>query len=87
MPVRRLARDCGATLITLVTILFPCRLPIQDVSFHTPGSIRLAGTPARVDEFRYQMARQGWHDAHQSILEPHEIQKMHPLLNMDKVGL
>ncbi|XP_078608575.1 dimethylglycine dehydrogenase, mitochondrial-like [Branchiostoma floridae x Branchiostoma japonicum] len=57
----------------------------QDVGFHGPGTIRLASTPERVDEFRYQMQRQGCHDAPQWLLTPEEIHEMHPLLNMDKV--
>lgn len=29
----------------------------QAVGLHTPGSIRIATTPARMDEFKYQMSR------------------------------
>lgn len=58
----------------------------QQVGLHTPGSLRLAGTPARMDEFRYQMQRQGWNKAEQYLVDQEEIQKMHPLLNMDKVS-
>ncbi|XP_078684529.1 dimethylglycine dehydrogenase, mitochondrial-like isoform X2 [Branchiostoma floridae x Branchiostoma belcheri] len=57
----------------------------QDVGFHGPGTIRLASTPERVDEFRYQMQRQGWNKAPQWLLTPEEVHQMHPLLNMDKV--
>ncbi|KAI8483162.1 hypothetical protein Bbelb_390440, partial [Branchiostoma belcheri] len=57
----------------------------QNVGFHTPGSIRIASTPTRVDEFRYQMQRQGWNKAPQWLLTPEEVHQMHPLLNMDKV--
>jgi len=32
----------------------------QNVGLHKCGSIRLADTPQRVDELRYQMSRQGW---------------------------
>ena len=32
----------------------------QNVGLHKCGSLRLADTPQRVDEFRYQMSRQGW---------------------------
>lgn len=32
----------------------------QNVGLHKCGSLRLADNPQRVDEFRYQMSRQGW---------------------------
>ncbi|XP_066273140.1 dimethylglycine dehydrogenase, mitochondrial-like [Branchiostoma lanceolatum] len=57
----------------------------QNVGFHSPGSIRIASTPERVDEFRYQMQRQGWNKAPQWLLTPEEVHEMHPLLNKDKV--
>nr|XP_002815732.3 dimethylglycine dehydrogenase, mitochondrial isoform X1 [Pongo abelii] len=57
----------------------------QVVGFHQPGSIRLATTPVRVDEFKYQMTRTGWHATEQCIIEPEKIQEMFPLLNMNKV--
>ncbi|XP_074651431.1 dimethylglycine dehydrogenase, mitochondrial-like [Tubulanus polymorphus] len=57
----------------------------QAVGFHDPGSLRLAKTPARMDEFRYQMQRQGWNKAEQWLMNEDEIHKMHPLLNMDKI--
>uniref|UniRef100_A0A2K6EZE8 Dimethylglycine dehydrogenase, mitochondrial n=1 Tax=Propithecus coquereli TaxID=379532 RepID=A0A2K6EZE8_PROCO len=57
----------------------------QMVGFHQPGSIRLATTPVRVDEFKYQMTRTGWHATEQYIIEPEKIQEMFPLLNMNKI--
>uniref|UniRef100_A0A2K5HWP2 Dimethylglycine dehydrogenase n=1 Tax=Colobus angolensis palliatus TaxID=336983 RepID=A0A2K5HWP2_COLAP len=57
----------------------------QVVGFHQPGSIRLATTPVRVDEFKYQMTRTGWHATEQYIIQPEKIQEMFPLLNMNKV--
>ncbi|GAB1298442.1 Dimethylglycine dehydrogenase, mitochondrial [Apodemus speciosus] len=57
----------------------------QVVGFHQPGSIRLATTPVRVDEFKYQMTRTNWHATEQYIIEPEKIQEMFPLLNMNKV--
>lgn len=57
----------------------------QVVGFHQPGSIRIATTPVRVDEFKYQMTRTGWHATEQYIIEPEKIQEMFPLLNMNKV--
>ncbi|XP_077988921.1 dimethylglycine dehydrogenase, mitochondrial-like [Glandiceps talaboti] len=59
----------------------------QQIGFHNPGSIRLAVTPQRVDEFKYQMQRAGWNKAPQRLMEPDEIAKLHPLLNMDGILL
>ncbi|XP_073933327.1 dimethylglycine dehydrogenase, mitochondrial isoform X3 [Castor canadensis] len=57
----------------------------QMVGFHQPGSIRIATTPVRVDEFKYQMTRTGWHATEQYIIEPEKIQELFPLLNMNKI--
>ncbi|XP_070543167.1 dimethylglycine dehydrogenase, mitochondrial-like [Ptychodera flava] len=58
----------------------------QQVGFHKPGTIRLATTPTRVDEMRYQMQRHGWHsNMPQRIIGPEEIHQLHPLLNMEKI--
>nr|XP_042117567.1 dimethylglycine dehydrogenase, mitochondrial isoform X2 [Peromyscus maniculatus bairdii] len=57
----------------------------QVVGFHQPGSIRLATTPVRVDEFKYQMTRTNWHATEQYIIEPEKIQELFPLLNMNKI--
>ncbi|XP_050960873.1 dimethylglycine dehydrogenase, mitochondrial [Labeo rohita] len=57
----------------------------QAVGFHQPGSIRLASTPVRVDELRYQMTRTHWHPTPQFLIGPEKIQQLFPLLNMDKV--
>ncbi|XP_064609043.1 dimethylglycine dehydrogenase, mitochondrial-like [Liolophura sinensis] len=57
----------------------------QEIGLHVPGSIRLATTPERVDEFRYQMQRQGWHSAAQRIIGPDEIKQLHPLLNTENI--
>ena len=62
-----------------------CNL-LKEVGFQQPGSLRLCTTPDRMDEARYQMARQGWNGAPQWIVTPDEIHEMHPLLNMDGVG-
>lgn len=57
----------------------------QDVSFHRPGSIRLATNNKRMDELKYQMQRQGWNKAPQSMISPDEILKQFPLLNMKNI--
>lgn len=57
----------------------------QSLSFHRPGSIRLAHTPERMMEFKYQMQRQGWQQAPQKIINPEEIYNLFPLLNMQGI--
>lgn len=57
----------------------------QSLNFHQPGSIRLATTAERMDEFRYQTQRQGWNQAPQTIIPPSEIEKLFPLMNMNKI--
>ncbi|KAM9450975.1 dimethylglycine dehydrogenase, mitochondrial [Clarias gariepinus] len=57
----------------------------QAVGFHQPGSVRIASTPARVDEMKYQMTRTHWHATPQFFIEPEKVHELFPLLNMDKV--
>ncbi|KAL2099803.1 hypothetical protein ACEWY4_004197 [Coilia grayii] len=57
----------------------------QAVGFHQPGSIRIASSPVRVDEIRYQMTRTHWHVTPQYMIGPEKIQELFPLLNMNKV--
>ncbi|XP_006796961.1 dimethylglycine dehydrogenase, mitochondrial [Neolamprologus brichardi] len=57
----------------------------QAVGLHQPGSIRIASTPIRVDEMKYQMTRTHWHVTEQYLMGPEKIQELFPLLNMDKV--
>ncbi|XP_077555490.1 dimethylglycine dehydrogenase, mitochondrial-like [Haemaphysalis longicornis] len=57
----------------------------RDLGFHRPGSIRLASHPTRMDEFRYQMQRQGWQQAPQKLISVDEIRDHVPFINVDKV--
>ncbi|XP_071846025.1 dimethylglycine dehydrogenase, mitochondrial-like isoform X2 [Apostichopus japonicus] len=57
----------------------------QQIGFHTPGSIRLLGTPERMDEARYQMQRQGWNKAPQWLISAEEVLEKFPLLNPNKI--
>ncbi|KAF7645745.1 hypothetical protein LDENG_00199020, partial [Lucifuga dentata] len=57
----------------------------QAVSLHQPGSVRIASTPARVDEMKYQMTRTHWNVTEQYLIGPEKVQELFPLLNMDKV--
>lgn len=62
------------------------RIPsLQAVGLHQPGSVRIASSPARVDEMKYQMTRTHWHVTEQYLIEPEKVQELFPLLNMDKV--
>lgn len=57
----------------------------QAVGFHQPGSVRIASTPTRVDELKYQMTRARWHPNPQYLIGPEKVEELFPLLNMDKV--
>ncbi|GAB6032248.1 hypothetical protein CHUAL_010888 [Chamberlinius hualienensis] len=57
----------------------------QNVGFHQPGSIRLATTPTRMDELKYQMQRQGWNKAPQRLVTPDEIEPLCPILDMNDI--
>ncbi|MEE6458505.1 hypothetical protein FKM82_000312 [Ascaphus truei] len=57
----------------------------QAVGFHQPGSIRVATTPTRVDELRYQVTRGRWHPNPQYLVGPEKVKELFPLLNIDKV--
>ena len=58
---------------------------MQDVGFHRPGTIRLATTEDRMDEFRYQMQRNNWHQNPQSLVTPQQISELCPIVNIDGV--
>jgi len=57
----------------------------QQLGFHQCGSLRVATSPVRVDEMKYQMARQGWNDAPQTLLSIEEIQELCPVINTSKI--
>ena len=57
----------------------------QEIGWHNPGTLRLACIPERVDELKYQMARQGCREAEQYLIGPEKIAELHPLLNMDNI--
>ena len=58
---------------------------VQDVGFHRPGSLRLLTTPSRVDEGKYMLQRQGWHQAPMWMISPEEIEKQLPFMKLDDV--
>lgn len=55
------------------------------MGLHQPGSVRIASTPARVDEIKYQMTRTHWHVTEQYLIGPEKVHELFPLLNVDKV--
>ncbi|XP_020511955.1 dimethylglycine dehydrogenase, mitochondrial [Labrus bergylta] len=57
----------------------------QAVGFHQPGSVRIAATPARVDEMKYQMTRTHWHVTEQYFIGPEKVHELFPLLDVNKV--
>ncbi|XP_065060512.1 dimethylglycine dehydrogenase, mitochondrial-like [Rhopilema esculentum] len=57
----------------------------QQVGFHRPGSLRLLTTPGRVDEAKYQLQRQGWHQSPMTLLSPTEVQELMPIMNCSDV--
>ncbi|XP_032874489.1 dimethylglycine dehydrogenase, mitochondrial [Amblyraja radiata] len=57
----------------------------QAVGFHQPGSVRIATTPTRVDEFHYQMTRARWNVTPQFMISPEKVLELFPLINIDKV--
>ena len=65
--------------------MFPQILSLQQVGFHRPGSLRLLTTPGRVDEARYQLQRQGWHQSPMNFLSPEKVQEMLPIMNCSDV--
>ncbi|XP_076063231.1 dimethylglycine dehydrogenase, mitochondrial-like isoform X2 [Oratosquilla oratoria] len=59
----------------------------QAVGLHRCGSLRIASTPTRVDEMKYQMARHGWHDAPQYLVTPEQVKELVPIINTEKILL
>nr|XP_053643957.1 dimethylglycine dehydrogenase, mitochondrial-like [Cherax quadricarinatus] len=57
----------------------------QEIGLHLPGSIRLATTPVRVDEMKYQMSRHGNHEAPQCLLTPEQVKLLVPIANVDNI--
>ncbi|KAG0727747.1 Dimethylglycine dehydrogenase, mitochondrial [Chionoecetes opilio] len=56
----------------------------QETGLHLCGSIRLATTPARVDEMKYQMSRHS-QDAPLCLLTTEEVLQYVPIANVDKI--
>ena len=58
----------------------------QQLGFHQNGSLRLATSPVRVDEMKYQMARQGWNQAPQTLVDVDQIKELCPIMNTERVS-
>ncbi len=55
----------------------------QKIGMHQCGSLRLASTPTRIDEMRYQMSRQGWNRAPQELWTPDKIRERIPIMDIE----
>jgi len=58
----------------------------QDVGFHTPGSIRLATTTERVNEFLHQISRNNWNpQIGMKLMTPDEVEEACPVIAKGKI--
>lgn len=58
-----------------------------DINYHLTGSIRLAHTPDRVDEFRHVVSQARAQHIEFELLTASEIKSRHPLLELDDIRL
>jgi dimethylglycine dehydrogenase len=58
-----------------------------DINYHVTGSIRLAHTADRVDEFRHVVAQARAQGTEFELLSPAEIKPRHPFLELDDIRL
>ncbi|HEY4449824.1 MAG TPA: FAD-dependent oxidoreductase, partial [Steroidobacteraceae bacterium] len=58
-----------------------------DINYHVTGSIRLAHTADRADEFRHVLAQARAQDTDFELLSPAEIKSRHPFLELDDIRL
>ncbi|HEV7985239.1 MAG TPA: FAD-binding oxidoreductase, partial [Steroidobacteraceae bacterium] len=58
-----------------------------DINYHRTGSIRLAHTADRVDEFRHVAAQARAQQLHFELLSPAQIKALHPFLELDGIRL
>ena len=56
-----------------------------DINCHVTGSIRLAHTPERVDEFRHVRAQARAQGLEFELLSPQEIRQRHPFIELDGI--
>ncbi|XP_045124793.1 dimethylglycine dehydrogenase, mitochondrial-like isoform X1 [Portunus trituberculatus] len=57
----------------------------QETGLHLCGSIRLATTPTRVDEMKYQISRSNHHEAPLCLLTPEQVLEHVPIANIDNI--
>ncbi|CAG0913095.1 unnamed protein product [Notodromas monacha] len=57
----------------------------QSVGFHRCGSLRLATSPIRLEEMRYQLGMQNWQPVPMKLLSKSEVAAMVPFMKMDNV--
>ncbi len=58
-----------------------------DINYHLTGSIRLAHTADRVDEFRHVLAQARAQGTEFELLSPAQIRERHPFLDLDDIRL
>ena len=58
-----------------------------DINYHVTGSIRLAHTAERADEFRHVVAQARAQGTEFELLSPAEIKQHHPFLELDDIRL
>jgi len=58
-----------------------------DINYHLTGSIRLAHTADRVDEFRHVLAQARAQQTEFELLAPAQIKERHPFLELDDIRL
>jgi dimethylglycine dehydrogenase len=58
-----------------------------DITYHRTGSIRLAHTADRVDEFRHVAAQARAQQLNFELLSPAQIKTLHPFLDLDGIRL
>jgi sarcosine oxidase gamma subunit len=54
-----------------------------EINYHITGSLRLAHTPARVDEFRHVVSQARAQGMHFELLSPAQLREHNPFLNTD----
>ncbi len=69
------------------TTLYAQLAQANDINYHVTGSIRLAHSADRVDEFRHVVAQARAQHAAFELLSPAQIRERHPFLELDDIRL
>lgn len=71
--------------LSVCTFACLCVCCNKDIGLHRPGSIRLACTPERMDEFRVQTSRAAWYPYPTRLISPEEVVQRCPIINPDGI--